>query len=227
MGGHGGLNILPQKKWNVYNRDNREIVERDEQRAREREGERDEREAVARMGLTYAVLKTKEGVEGHTIDTLDLRYQDDDRLKKEKKDKDAQAEVTAQNEAHLKLNDITLGDMFKQNKLQGRWYRMPPANFVDDLIAKDKLDLASKKDKKERKIKKDKKDKKEKKSKKHNKKHNIHTSRSRSRSNEKPGKKDTIIDIEQLRKERKAREAKERERALNLLRTGVEKLSFK
>lgn len=29
MGGHGGLNILPQKKWNVYNRDNREKVERD------------------------------------------------------------------------------------------------------------------------------------------------------------------------------------------------------
>lgn len=23
MGGHGGLNILPQKKWNVYNWDNR------------------------------------------------------------------------------------------------------------------------------------------------------------------------------------------------------------
>lgn len=29
MGGHGGLNILPQKKWNVYNYDNRDIVERD------------------------------------------------------------------------------------------------------------------------------------------------------------------------------------------------------
>lgn len=29
MGGHGGLNILPQKKWNVYNWDNRQIVDRD------------------------------------------------------------------------------------------------------------------------------------------------------------------------------------------------------
>ena len=29
MGGHGGLNILPQKKWNVYNYDNREKVEQD------------------------------------------------------------------------------------------------------------------------------------------------------------------------------------------------------
>ena len=30
MGGHGGLNILPQKRWNVYRRDNREKVENDE-----------------------------------------------------------------------------------------------------------------------------------------------------------------------------------------------------
>ncbi|KAL4421345.1 hypothetical protein ABPG75_010636 [Micractinium tetrahymenae] len=30
MGGHGGLNILPQKRWNVYNRDNRLKVARDE-----------------------------------------------------------------------------------------------------------------------------------------------------------------------------------------------------
>ena len=29
MGGHGGLNILPQKKWNVYNRDNKAKVEKD------------------------------------------------------------------------------------------------------------------------------------------------------------------------------------------------------
>ncbi len=29
MGGHGGLNILPQKKWNVYNHDNRAIVDKD------------------------------------------------------------------------------------------------------------------------------------------------------------------------------------------------------
>ena len=33
MGGHGGLNILPQKSWNVYNRDNRQKVERDEAEA--------------------------------------------------------------------------------------------------------------------------------------------------------------------------------------------------
>lgn len=31
MGGHGGLNILPQKRWNVYNYENREKVRRDEE----------------------------------------------------------------------------------------------------------------------------------------------------------------------------------------------------
>lgn len=36
MGGHGGLNILPQKKWNVYNRDNREKVEKDKRKAEEK-----------------------------------------------------------------------------------------------------------------------------------------------------------------------------------------------
>ncbi|KAJ6946531.1 hypothetical protein NC651_001301 [Populus alba x Populus x berolinensis] len=33
MGGHGGLNILPQKKWNVYNYENREKVRKDEEAA--------------------------------------------------------------------------------------------------------------------------------------------------------------------------------------------------
>ena len=33
MGGHGGLNILPQKSWNVYNRDNRQKVAEDEAKA--------------------------------------------------------------------------------------------------------------------------------------------------------------------------------------------------
>jgi len=29
MGGHGGLNILPQKRWNVYRQDNQEKVKKD------------------------------------------------------------------------------------------------------------------------------------------------------------------------------------------------------
>ncbi|KAK8603605.1 hypothetical protein V6N13_096079 [Hibiscus sabdariffa] len=37
MGGHGGLNILPQKSWNVYNYENREKVRKDEEAAAKEE----------------------------------------------------------------------------------------------------------------------------------------------------------------------------------------------
>ncbi|PON93007.1 CBF1-interacting co-repressor CIR, N-terminal domain containing protein [Trema orientale] len=37
MGGHGGLNILPQKRWNVYNFENREKVRKDEEAAAKEE----------------------------------------------------------------------------------------------------------------------------------------------------------------------------------------------
>ena len=30
MGGHGGLNILPQKSWNVYRQDNQAKVQKDQ-----------------------------------------------------------------------------------------------------------------------------------------------------------------------------------------------------
>lgn len=53
MGGHGGLNILPQKKWNVYNYDNREKVRRDEEEAAKEEQLKQEqvrkREAESRL----------------------------------------------------------------------------------------------------------------------------------------------------------------------------------
>ncbi|CAG9466755.1 unnamed protein product [Pedinophyceae sp. YPF-701] len=37
MGGHGGLNILPQKSWNVWRQDNREKVRADERKAKAEE----------------------------------------------------------------------------------------------------------------------------------------------------------------------------------------------
>ena len=48
MGGHGGLNILPQKSWNVYNRDNRLKVQRDEEEAARKEADEARREALER-----------------------------------------------------------------------------------------------------------------------------------------------------------------------------------
>uniref|UniRef100_A0A0D3HFG3 CBF1-interacting co-repressor CIR N-terminal domain-containing protein n=1 Tax=Oryza barthii TaxID=65489 RepID=A0A0D3HFG3_9ORYZ len=63
MGGHGGLNILPQKRWNVYNFDNREKVRRDEaEAARE---EQLQREAVRRRDsdLRLAALRRNRGLQ--------------------------------------------------------------------------------------------------------------------------------------------------------------------
>lgn len=49
MGGHGGLNILPHKSWNVYGAKQRQRVERDERIARDRaEAERRELDDAAR-----------------------------------------------------------------------------------------------------------------------------------------------------------------------------------
>ena len=44
MGGHGGLNILPQKSWNVYGRENRLKVARDEAQHAEEEQARLEKQ---------------------------------------------------------------------------------------------------------------------------------------------------------------------------------------
>lgn len=52
MGGHGGLNILPQKSWNVYGRENRLKVARDEAKHAEDERVRnDKQHQVLRTSL--------------------------------------------------------------------------------------------------------------------------------------------------------------------------------
>jgi len=63
MGGHGGLNILPQKRWNVYNYENREKVRCDEeQAAREEQLKRDQaRKRDAEFRLER--LRTARGLE--------------------------------------------------------------------------------------------------------------------------------------------------------------------
>lgn len=65
MGGHGGLNILPQKRWNVYNFDNREKVRKDEEEAAEKERENAEeqrqRDGEARLRLLRSRARQREG----------------------------------------------------------------------------------------------------------------------------------------------------------------------
>jgi uncharacterized protein (DUF885 family) len=59
MGGHGGLNILPQKRWNVYNRDNKEKVERDQKKHLEKKEEVDKNLYEGQASSRYDFLKRK------------------------------------------------------------------------------------------------------------------------------------------------------------------------
>ncbi|KAI5060552.1 hypothetical protein GOP47_0024972 [Adiantum capillus-veneris] len=69
MGGHGGLNILPQKRWNVYNFDNREKVRKDEEAAAREESirqqqqrEKDSEDRLAKL-RDAALAKHRDGAQ--------------------------------------------------------------------------------------------------------------------------------------------------------------------
>lgn len=59
MGGHGGLNILPQKRWNVYNRDNRAKVERDKKLQQEKHEQQSKNINESLASGRYDILKRK------------------------------------------------------------------------------------------------------------------------------------------------------------------------
>ena len=121
MGGHGGINILHHKPWHVYNRENIDRVERDERAHREREAQRENAEAEARMHSTYAMLRnrTEEQV---TLPKVDIR----ERATGDQGEKVEQIENPQPISTESRLNDVTLGDTFKKNNLQGRWYKLIP-----------------------------------------------------------------------------------------------------
>lgn len=61
MGGHGGLNILPQKSWNVYSCKNRECVAQDEARAAQEEQDAAFAAASDKAGLNLMVMRARAG----------------------------------------------------------------------------------------------------------------------------------------------------------------------
>ncbi|KAF2299054.1 hypothetical protein GH714_030259 [Hevea brasiliensis] len=62
MGGHGGLNILPQKRWNVYNYENREKVRRDEEAAAREEQLKREQSRKRDAEFRLEQLRTARGL---------------------------------------------------------------------------------------------------------------------------------------------------------------------
>lgn len=66
MGGHGGLNILPQKKWNVYNWDNRLKVQKDKRIAQEKKEQQERVEHNQQARGRIQQLKKTKGNYSHT-----------------------------------------------------------------------------------------------------------------------------------------------------------------
>lgn len=62
MGGHGGLNILPQKRWNVYNYENREKVRQDEEAAAKEEQLKQEQVRKRDAEFRLEQLRTARGL---------------------------------------------------------------------------------------------------------------------------------------------------------------------
>lgn len=57
MGGHGGLNILPQKRWNVYNYDARAKVEKDRRLQQEKNENLNKNKDEGQASSRYEFLK--------------------------------------------------------------------------------------------------------------------------------------------------------------------------
>ena len=76
MGGHGGLNILPQKSWHVYRKDNVSKVERDEAKAKQQEDEAREKHENAEREYRRQLLLQRSGHSSGLPSTSGQQQQD-------------------------------------------------------------------------------------------------------------------------------------------------------
>ncbi|CAK73993.1 unnamed protein product (macronuclear) [Paramecium tetraurelia] len=96
MGGHGGLNILPQKKWNVYNMENRNIVERDKRKERERVQKEKRKEHKEQAGNRIQKLKQQRRAASHTPSRSVSESQSRSRSRSQSQKKQGSSKVNAE-----------------------------------------------------------------------------------------------------------------------------------
>lgn len=136
MGGHGGLNILPQKKWNVYNWDNRLKVEEDIKKAEEKEERRQMVEARTKLNENYKLLKRGKGESEKEIE--------DKRVHKEKEINLFEKEEKDVNNEKFEPNDETFSSVLKKRLIP--WYKTLPRDRMETLAKVDLKDRKSKED---------------------------------------------------------------------------------
>lgn len=108
MGGHGGLNILPQKRWNVYNFDNREKVKRDEEKAAREEAI--ERQQARQRDAELRLEKLREAAQAKRGDSSELRIAEgegaEQPLLENEREDEAEALVEVEGPKHFSLFEV-------------------------------------------------------------------------------------------------------------------------
>src|SRR3954469_14047356 len=99
MGGHGGLNILPQKRWNVYNFDNREKVRKDEEEAAREEQLKREQSRKRDTEVRLERLRTSRGL----APTIQPRESEPEPEPESKPEPEVEAVVEAGDLGHINL----------------------------------------------------------------------------------------------------------------------------
>ncbi|GMH36451.1 hypothetical protein BSKO_04319 [Bryopsis sp. KO-2023] len=224
MGGHGGLNILPQKRWNVYNQDNRYRVAEDEEKARQKAAEEKRKKIDAARECRRKLLLERAGgqVDDEGIEFCEKASKETAEFRREVEKE--QSESRRRGKKTERTSDAKFDERFKfAYGLQDKkpWYILPrdPAAVrssqdagIPDANAKTEASSSKRKHRGE--------DEK-----------NSHKEKSHKKSSHKKSKKrkaeallaglnanTTSASMHMLRKERLQRERREREKARDLLK---------
>ena len=138
MGGHGGLNILPQKSWHVWNRANRERVARDEAEAAQQAADEEFNAAAERAGLNLMKLRARVTGEAGpsttdrhvaTAGAGHVNFFADAEAAELLAQRDAAAKRKEAQEISRIMPDLDLSKSAREPK---PWYAMPPRERAGD-----------------------------------------------------------------------------------------------